>query len=127
MTWIHFRRCPGVACLRAEKKIISQSSYDKVKDCGREEMKFVAMVVLLMLLGACAGDAMRKIDWKTRIGHYTLDDARRELGVPESCVGLDDGGTACSWTISKGRDALDRLVLTFTPNSQLATANNVHF
>jgi hypothetical protein len=90
-------------------------------------MKSVAMVVLLMLLAACAGDAARRIDWQAKIGHYTLDDAKRELGAPESCVGLDDGGTACSWTTSKGVDAIDKLVLTFTPNSKLATANNVHF
>jgi hypothetical protein len=56
-----------------------------------------------------------------------LDDAKCDLGVPESCVGLDDGGTACSWTTSKGRETIDKLVLTFNPVSQLTTANNVHF
>jgi hypothetical protein len=90
-------------------------------------MKSLGMVAFLMLLGACAGDGVRRIDWQTRIGHYTLDDAKRELGAPESCVGLDDGGTACSWTTSKGIETIDKLVLTFDPNSQLTTASNVHF
>ena len=81
-----------------------------------------------MLLAGCAGDGAPRIDWQARIDHYTLDDAKRDLGAPESCVGLDDGGTACSWTTSsKGRETIDKLVLTFNPASQLTTANNVHF
>ena len=92
---------------------------DRVQDCGEAEMKFLSIVAFLMLLAGCAGDSAPD--------HYTLDDAKRDLGVPESCVGLDDGGTACSWTTSKGRETIDKLVLTFNPASQLTTANNVRF
>ena len=88
-------------------------------------MRRIAVVAFLMLLVACAGTA-GNADWQGRIGQYSLDDARRELGSPESCVGLDNGGTACSWTTSKG-EAIDKLVLTFGPAGKLATANDVHF
>ena len=89
-------------------------------------MRRIAVVAFLMLLVACAG-AAGNAGWQGRIGQYSLDDAKRELGSPESCVGLDDGGTACSWTTSKGEEAIDKLVLTFGPAGKLATANNVHF
>jgi hypothetical protein len=75
------------------------------------------------LLAACAG--VPQTDWQTRIGHSSLDDVKRELGPPESCSGLDDGGTACSWTTSKSKDRIDKLVLTFGSNGQLATATHV--
>ena len=74
-------------------------------------------------LAACAGVA--QTDWQARIGHSSLEDAKRELGPPESCSGLDDGGTACSWTTSKSKDRIDKLVLTFGRNGQLATATHV--
>ncbi len=86
----------------------------------------LAMVTFLMLLMACA-ETTERTDWQTRIGRYSMDDVKRELGQPESCVRLDDGGTACSWTTSKSKDGIDKLVLTFGTNGKLATSNNVHF
>jgi hypothetical protein len=83
------------------------------------------MLAYCLLMAACAG--MTGADWQAKIGHFSLDDARRELGAPESCVGLDDGGSACSWTTSSGRDWIDKLVLTFDSKGQLKTANKVHF
>jgi hypothetical protein len=74
-------------------------------------------------LAACAGAP--QTDWQSQIGQTSLDDAKRELGPPESCSGLDDGGTACSWTTSKSKDRIDKLVLTFGRNGQLATATHV--
>ena len=85
------------------------------------------MVSCLMVLAACTEDAggIVKTDWQGRTGHYSLDDAKRELGLPESCVELDDGGSACSWTTSKGREWIDRLILTFDLKKQLVSANRV--
>jgi len=88
-------------------------------------MKPLVGALYLVLLAACASAAGS--DWQPRIGRFSLDDAKRELGHPESCVALDDGGTACSWTTAKSREAIDKLVLTFGPNGKLATFNNVHF
>ncbi len=78
---------------------------------------------IVCTLTACAG--MAQTDWQARIGHSSLDDAKRELGPPESCSGLDDGGTACSWTTSKSKDRIEKLVLTFGRNGHLATATHV--
>ena len=75
-------------------------------------------------MAACA--TVIEVDWQPRIGHFSLDEARHELGAPESCVGLDDGGNACSWRGSSV-GGMDKLILTFDPKGQLATANKVHF
>jgi hypothetical protein len=87
-------------------------------------MKLLALVVLLTCLAACAG-VDQKSHWQGRIGADSLEDATRALGAPESCVGLDGGGTVCSWTRSKGKDAIDKLVLTFDAQGRLATADDV--
>ncbi len=93
---------------------------------GNRNMRFICVIACFTLLAACAGTVQKK-DWQTKIGHYTLDEARLELGSPESCVGLDDGGTACSWTTSKDKEAIDKLVLTFGPHGKLSTANHIRF
>ena len=85
------------------------------------------MVTSLMMLVACTESAgsIGTSDWQGRIGQYSLDDAKRELGPPDSCVDLDAGGSACSWTRAKGREWIERLILTFDLKKQLASANNV--
>lgn len=82
------------------------------------------MSVSCLVLAACA--QMVVPDWQQRIGHFSLDEAKQNLGAPESCVNLDHGGKACSWRAS-GRGTSDRLVLTFDATGQLATADTVHF
>ena len=88
-------------------------------------MKRLALATFLMLVTGCASTA--ESNWQPKIGRYSVEDAKRELGHPESCIGLDDGGTACSWTTAKSKWAIDKLVLTFGPNGKLATFNNVRF
>jgi len=83
------------------------------------------MFAYCLLMAACAGAT--GADWQARIGHFSLDDATRLLGAPESCAGLDNGGTACSWTTARSGDSIDKLVLTFDPQGTLATADHVHF
>ena len=91
-------------------------------------LRWPIAVAYVMMLAACTNaGSLGKPDWQSRIGQYTLDDAKRELGPPESCVDLDDGGSACSWTTSKGPDLIDRLILTFDLKKQLATANDIRF
>lgn len=91
-------------------------------------IRWPAILACFLLLAGCTEGAgsIGKPDWQDRIGRYSLDDATRELGPPESCVALDDGGTACSWTTLKGRELIERLILTFDLKKQLATASNVH-
>ena len=88
-------------------------------------MRHIVLLAFCLLTVACV--AVTGTDWQTRIGHFSLNDARRELGAPESCIGLDDGGSVCSWRASSGKKEMDKLVLTFDQNGQLATANAVQF
>lgn len=88
-------------------------------------LKDVVSAICVLFLAACAGTA--QTDWQTRIGRDSLDDVTRELGRPESCIGLDDGGTACSWLTAKDRERVEKLILTFGTNGKLATSNHVHF
>jgi hypothetical protein len=102
---------------------------DVQKQFGNRSNAFltaIAMGLGVTLVAACAGTA-GKTDWQAKIGHDSLEDATRVLGVPESCAGLDDGGTACSWTRARGTNWIDKLVLTFDPQGRLATANEVRF
>jgi len=85
----------------------------------------LALATCLTLSTACVSTVER--DWQPKIGLYSMEDARRELGHPESCIGLDEGGTACSWTTAKSREGMDKLILTFGSNGKLTTFNNVHF
>ena len=94
---------------------------------SRQRMSAAMVVTLMMLPGCTSVGSMGTADWQSRIGQYSLDDATHELGPPESCVDLDDGGSACSWTRSKGTDLIDRLVLTFDLKKRLATASDVRF
>jgi hypothetical protein len=86
----------------------------------------MALSVGVTLVAACAGTTA-KTDWQAKIGHDWMEDATRALGTPESCAGLDDGGTACSWTRARGTDWIEKLVLTFDPQGRLATANEIRF
>jgi hypothetical protein len=96
---------------------------------SQDMMSWPILLAYLLIVAACTESAgsIGKADWQGRIGQYSLDDAQREMGPPESCVDLDDGGSACSWTTSKGTERIDRLILTFDLKKQLATANNVRF
>src|SRR5690349_10659991 len=88
-------------------------------------LKAIASAMCGLFLAACAGTA--QTDWQTRIGRDSLSDVTRELGRPESCIGLDDGGTACSWLTAKDRERVEKLILTFGTNGKLATSNHVQF
>ncbi len=83
------------------------------------------MLAYCLMMAACA--SLTGADWEARIGRFSLEETIQILGVPENCADLDDGGTACSWTMSRGADWLDKLVLTFDAKGRLATADKIHF
>src|SRR3954466_15923409 len=49
-----------------------------------------------------AGCATNKINWNARVGQYTLDDAIRELGVPDRSATLTDGTVVGEWLRARG-------------------------
>ena len=48
------------------------------------------------------GCATTKIDWNSRIGSYTFDEAVSELGVPERQATLSDGSVVAEWLTGRG-------------------------
>ena len=61
--------------------------------------KSLALIALLLLATGCATTS---IDWSSRIGAYTYDDAVLEMGVPERQATLSDGTIVAEWLRSRG-------------------------
>ncbi len=64
--------------------------------------------VLIGLLGLLGGlgvgcETYGKADWKSRVGHYSWDQAIEELGPPESEAKTSDGSRVARWVISRSR------------------------
>lgn len=62
-------------------------------------LSILPTLLLPLLLVACA---TQRIDWNTRVGHYTYDDAIRELGVPDRYATLSDGSIVAEWLQARG-------------------------
>ena len=101
-------------------------------------------LVAAVLLAGCA--TTKLVDWNSRIGAYTFDQAIPELGPPDKQARLSDGKTVAEWVTGRGggssvsigmgaargnagfgasrsvgRNYSDRvLMLTFNPNNLLA-------
>ncbi len=56
-------------------------------------------VLITVILVGCAGP---KIDWGSRVGSYTFDDAVREMGPPERQATLSDGSKVVDWVTERG-------------------------
>jgi hypothetical protein len=61
-------------------------------------MRLGVLIVSLFL----AGCATNRIDWNTRVGNYTYDEAITELGVPDRTATLTDGTLVAEWLVSRG-------------------------
>ncbi|HWI59894.1 MAG TPA: hypothetical protein VNZ22_21875 [Bacillota bacterium] len=51
-------------------------------------------LLLALLLAGCA---TARVDWKSRIGNYTYDQAVLELGPPDKYAKLNDGTAVAEW------------------------------
>jgi hypothetical protein len=62
----------------------------------------LAMFSLLfaLLLASCASTPT--VDWNSRVGNYTLTQARTDLGPPSESHTLPDGGTSAEWLTRLG-------------------------
>lgn len=58
--------------------------------------------LLLGLAGLLAGCATNRVNWNSRIGNYTLDQAMVELGPPDKTAKLSNGGTVAEWLTHRG-------------------------
>ncbi len=63
------------------------------------------VATVLLTLGLCVfltGCASTKIDWNSRIGNYTYDQAVMELGPPDKYAKLTDGTVVAEWMTRRG-------------------------
>lgn len=62
------------------------------------------LCAMLLALGLFAGCQTHKIDWASRVGTYTFDDAVKEMGPPDKTATLTDGTQVCEWLTYRGSD-----------------------
>jgi hypothetical protein len=55
----------------------------------------------LLLLTGCTTTS--RVDWTSRIGAYTYDQAVMELGPPKNVETLPDGARVATWLTQRGR------------------------
>ena len=111
-----------------------------MKTCLNSAMqKILALTIgLALFLTACATN---KVDWQSRVGNYTYDQAVLEFGPPDKQATLQDGTRVAEWLTSRSRarpgmatylgggvvhvsndDGPDYFLrLTFAPSGQLQT------
>lgn len=58
--------------------------------------------ILAICLVACGCRTTPKIDWQSRIGSYTYDQAVLELGPPDRYAKLTDDTVVAEWTTGRG-------------------------
>ncbi|HOB31431.1 MAG TPA: hypothetical protein PKH32_00980 [Verrucomicrobiota bacterium] len=66
---------------------------------GAKRFRAWAMVLGLALLAGCSTP---RINWESRIGTYTYDQAVLELGPPENEAKLQDGTIVADWLWRRG-------------------------
>ena len=59
------------------------------------------MLLMAVLLAGCA--TRPRIDWSSRVGNYTYDQAVLELGPPDKMATLTDGTRVAEWLTFRGR------------------------
>ena len=57
-------------------------------------VKFLLPGLMTILFAGCA---THRIDWNSRIGHYTYDQAVIEFGPPDKTARLTDGKLVADW------------------------------
>jgi hypothetical protein len=65
------------------------------------KLTLLPLIVLLVLAGGCASGPktnIEGIDWKSRIGTYTYDEAMAELGQP-NVIGESSEGRTAEWVL----------------------------
>ena len=60
--------------------------------------KFSLPIILALMAAFIAGcQTTKPVDWNSRIGNYTFDQAVTELGPPDKQARLSDGKIVCKW------------------------------
>jgi len=67
----------------------------KARTLCKNLLPFCAVTALFVLL--FAGCATKKVDWNSRVGSYTYDQAVHDMGPPDKQAKLSDGKTVAEW------------------------------
>jgi hypothetical protein len=63
----------------------------------------LASLVVLFFIAAAGGcKSTPKVDWNSRVGNFTYDQAVVELGPPDKSAKLSDGSTVADWIKHSG-------------------------
>jgi hypothetical protein len=63
----------------------------------------LSSVLVLFLVAAALGcKSTPKVDWNSRVGNYTYDQAVAELGPPDKTAKLSDDSTVADWIKPSG-------------------------
>jgi hypothetical protein len=62
--------------------------------------RIIAFACLGLLAVGCASTP--KVDWDSRLGNYTFDQAVLEMGPPERSSDLSDGSKVAEWFLKAG-------------------------
>jgi len=57
----------------------------------------LALLFMLGLVMAGCSSSKPKVDWNSRVGNYTYDQAVQELGPPDKSAKLSDGKMVAQW------------------------------
>jgi hypothetical protein len=63
--------------------------------CAATFSSLVALILVTLVIAGCA--TTRPVDWNSRVGSYTFDQAVTELGPPDKQAKLSDGKTVAEW------------------------------
>ena len=57
-------------------------------------------VLIALVVSGCS--TTKKIDWTSRVGNYTYDQALMEFGPPDKSAKLEDGTLIADWVTQRG-------------------------
>jgi hypothetical protein len=61
----------------------------------------IAALLLVTLLFAVGCKSTPKVDWNSRVGNYTFDQAVAEMGPPDKSSKLSDGSLVAEWAVGR--------------------------
>jgi hypothetical protein len=70
------------------------------KECNGLLARAAGVVACLILAVGCASTP--KVDWDSRVGSYTFDQAVLEMGPPERASDLSEGSKVAEWFLRPG-------------------------
>jgi hypothetical protein len=80
------------------------------------KMKWLIFILTAFLISGCAS-----VNWDSRVGKYTNDQAITDYGPPDSQSKLSNGHIVYSWITGQGRNWTDKIILTFNKQGQLVS------